>query len=277
MTRPDKATHFTTDRADQACATIGATNADAASAVAIGALDDDELADLYAYPADLVRPWIRANFITSIDGAVAVDGLSGGLSTPADQRIYHLLRTLCDVVLVGSGTVLAENYGPVRFDSSVLDHRGEAGLAPVPPIAVVTASADLPTDHRLFGPGDVPPIVLTCDGADERRVSALADVGARVIRLPGTTVEPQAIRDALADMHLMRVLCEGGPRLIGSMIEADTIDEFCLTTAPVLCAGQAGRVTSSPHAAAVRAHRAALLTDDDGTIATRWLIDRSPV
>lgn len=243
-------------------------------AIQLTTLGRDELADLYAYPPDLATPWIRANFISSIDGAVTVDGLSGGLQTPADQRIYHLLRSLCDVVLVGSGTALAENYGPVRFDSEVRDRRAEAGLAPTPPVAVVTASARIPTDHRLFEDGDAAPIVLTSEAADAERVDALTAAGARVLRLPGSAIEPAAIRGALADLHLLRVLCEGGPHLIGSMIEADALDEFCLTTAPVLTAGSAGRVTASPHGAVHRAHRSVLLTDNDGSIATRWVIDR---
>lgn len=274
MTRHEKATHFTTDPTDRdappAVGTVGA----ASPPIAIGTLGPEELADLYGYPADLSGPWVRANFITSIDGAVAVDGLSGGLATPADQRIYHLLRSLCDVVLVGSGTALAENYGPVAFDPAVRDRRAEAGLAPVPPIAVVTGSARIPADHRLFGASDAAPIVLIGETADERRVDALIGAGARVIRLPGSSVEPAAIVAALAELHLLRVLCEGGPSLIGSMIEADLVDEFCLTTAPVLAAGRAGRATASPHGAVRRAQHAVLLTDDDGTIATRWVIDR---
>ena len=53
------------------------------------------------------RPWVLVNMITSLDGAVAIDQRSGGLGGPADQRVFHLLRDLADVVLVGAGTARA--------------------------------------------------------------------------------------------------------------------------------------------------------------------------
>ncbi len=77
-------------------------------------LSDDHLRSLYGYPDRLDRPWIRTNFVSSIDGAVTVDGVSAGLGTPADKRVFAVLRELADVVVVGAGTVRSENYGGAR-------------------------------------------------------------------------------------------------------------------------------------------------------------------
>ena len=74
-------------------------------------LDDFGLAQAYAFPRER---WLRTNMVMSADGAGAVDGLSGGLSGTADKRVFGILRVLADVVLVGSGTAVAENYKPAR-------------------------------------------------------------------------------------------------------------------------------------------------------------------
>ena len=86
-------------------------------------LADADLAALYAYP-DLTAAgpptaagsshWLRANMVTSMDGAATLLGRSGGLSSEWDQQVFAMLRALTDVILVGAGTVRAEHYGPVR-------------------------------------------------------------------------------------------------------------------------------------------------------------------
>ena len=85
----------------------------------LDAMEDDDLADWYDYPHALDRAWVRANFITSLDGAVTGgDGLSGSIGNDADRRVFGLLRALCDVVLVGAGTARAEGYHPVRVPTA---------------------------------------------------------------------------------------------------------------------------------------------------------------
>lgn len=95
----DIGTYFTSEQAAAALPAIGTE------------VDDDGLRSLYAYPTDVGRPWIRTNFVSSIDGSVTSDGASAGLGTPADTRLFGILRELCDAVLVGAGTVRGENYG----------------------------------------------------------------------------------------------------------------------------------------------------------------------
>src|SRR6266702_4430564 len=87
------------------------------NAIQFTTLDPDELVRLYTYPAALESPWFRVNFISSIDGAATVDGSSGALGGPADHAVFPLLRDLADVILVGAGTVRAENYGGARTDA----------------------------------------------------------------------------------------------------------------------------------------------------------------
>src|SRR5437899_3899790 len=58
------------------------------------------------------RPAVRLNMIASVDGATTVGGVSGGLGGPADKRVFAILRSLADAVLVAAGTARAESYGP---------------------------------------------------------------------------------------------------------------------------------------------------------------------
>ena len=201
-------------------------------------LNDAELLAHYAYPADLSAPHVRVNFVSSLDGAASVDGLSGGLGSAADRTVFGVLRRLADVVLAGAGTVRAENYRGARATT--------IGRTTPPPIAVVTGSADLDPAARLFTDTAVAPIVLTVADAAARRVDALRAAGADVVVLPD--LAPATLLAELGRRGLHRVLCEGGARLHGALVAADAVDELCLTLAPLLTAGPAGRIAAGPAA-----------------------------
>ncbi|MFC9896397.1 pyrimidine reductase family protein [Nocardia sp. NPDC127579] len=246
------------------------------NAIQLTELTADRLADLYAYPAALDAPWVRTNFVSSIDGAATAGDVSQGLGTPADKTVFLLLRDLADVILVGAGTVRAENYGGARTDAARRRRLHERAIgghpdgAP-PPLAVVTASAALEPGSRLFTDTAVPPLILTTAAAPADRKQAIADAGGEVIEVGGVACTQKAILAALAERGLYRVLCEGGPHLHGELLEADLVDELCLTTAPVLIGGTARRITLSAHEFQTTMRRRHVLLDDDGTILTRWV------
>ncbi|AOW92488.1 hypothetical protein BFN03_06640 [Rhodococcus sp. WMMA185] len=236
-----------------------------------GELTESALRELYAYPRHLPRPWIRTNFVCSVDGAVSVDGRSGALGTPADKQVYDTLRELADVVVVGAGTVRAEDYGGVRIGPDGRQRRIESGMSDLPPIAVVSARAHLDPHSRLFADTDVTPIVFTCADADPGKVSDLANAGARVVTAGEHEVTSTGLVTALDELGLRRVLCEGGPSLFGRLAGDDCVDELCLTTAPVLAGGTAGRIATSPRAQVTAMTPAHILADSDGTVLTRWV------
>ncbi|PXX54105.1 5-amino-6-(5-phosphoribosylamino)uracil reductase [Nocardia tenerifensis] len=245
------------------------------NAIQLTDLRPDDLAQLYAYPPDLREPWVRANFVASIDGAATSDGRSGGLGTPADKAVFLMLRELADVVLVGAGTVRAENYGGARTDPRrrrALHERGIGGHAEgaPPPIAVVTASAAIDLGSRLLTDTAVAPLIITTTTAPADRKQQLADAGAEVIEAGDLAVTPKALLRVLAERRLHRVLCEGGPHLFGELLAANEVDELCLTIAPLLVGGTARRISLSAHEFDRPMTRAHLLLDDDGTMLTRW-------
>src|SRR5579864_7298485 len=101
---------------------------------------------------------VRANMIVSVDGAASAGGLSAALGGPADKIVFHALRALTDVILVGAGTMRAENYGPARPGEQARRWRIQHGLSPVPPIAVVTLSCKLNWSAPFFSQAEARPI-----------------------------------------------------------------------------------------------------------------------
>jgi riboflavin biosynthesis pyrimidine reductase len=244
---------------------------------AVGASFDTEdysrLAAFYSYPDDLDRCWVRANMISSLDGGATDDGKAGGLAGPGDRALFARMRQEADVILVGAATVRIENYSGAHMSAAQRQERQRRGQAEVPPIAVITHSADFERDAKLFTRAEVPPLIVTCrETADDarRRFGALADVvdasGRHTDR-----VDPAAVLDILDRRGMRRVLTEGGPSLLSLFIGGDLLDELCVTIAPILVGGQARRIASGSGESHTRMRRSHLLTDDEGYLYTRYV------
>jgi riboflavin biosynthesis pyrimidine reductase len=205
-----------------------------------------DLHGLYDYPPGLGKPFVRANFVSSVDGAVTLDGRSGGLSDPADRDVFALQRAMADVILVGAGTARTEGYRGARMSGRHAELRRERGLAPVPPIAVVTASCWLTAEHVLVSDTEVPPIVITVGSAPAEHRRGLAAAGVPVLVAGDERVDVATAVRMLGDRGLNRVLTEGGPELFGELVKADLVDELCLTISPRLVGGTAGRIAVTP-------------------------------
>lgn len=214
-------------------------------------LEDADIERLYAYPSSR-RPWVRTNFVATIDGAAyAEDGRSGSLGGDIDTRVFHVLRSLADVIVVGAGTARTEGYGPTDR-----------------PIAVVSRSLDIP--DKLVVPGQV--VITTADAPadDLRRLRETVDV----IALGSGRVDWPAVLDEFASRGWLHVMCEGGPSLHGELIGLDLVDELCLTIAPVLAAGEAPRIAHDPRAEG-RPMTLGHAVDVDSVLLTRWVRDRA--
>ncbi|MCD9198246.1 pyrimidine reductase family protein [Aeromicrobium wangtongii] len=214
-------------------------------------LDDAEIERLYAYP-DTGRPWVRTNFVATLDGAAhAEDGRSGSLGGDVDTRVFHVLRSLADVIVVGAGTARIEGYGP-----------GDV------PIAVVSRRLDIP--ERLVVPGQ---LVITTADAPADRIEHLRET-VDVIALGRGRVDWVAVLAELADRGWHRVLCEGGPTLHGELVALDLVDEVCLTIAPVLAAGDAPRIAHGAQSVD-RAMRLGHCVAAEDVLLTRWVRERA--
>jgi riboflavin biosynthesis pyrimidine reductase len=237
-----------------------------------GPLGDADLAACYAVPEAAV-PHLRLNFVSSPDGAATVEGVSAGLQTPGDNRVFGLLRDLADVVLVGAGTIRTEGYGALRPDAWRRQRRRELGRAEIPVLATVSSRLDLDPAAPLFTGAPVRPVVITHRSSPEAARRALAEVAEVVVAGESAVDLPAALR-ALAGMGLRRILCEGGPRLFGTLLAAGCVDELCLTVTPRLAGPGAGRIVAGAPVAAPVPVRLAHLLAEDGALFCRYEVTR---
>jgi len=183
------------------------------------------------------RPWVLVNMVSSADGATSVDGTSTGLGDDDDFTLFRVQRALPDVILVGAGTVRAEDYGPIRLDNERRSRRLERGQESTPRLAIVSGRLNLEPDARVFSDPSNIPIVFTDAAVTSERRDEFAGV-ADVVALE--TLDAKAMIDYLGDMSV--VLCEGGPSLIGQLVSSGLVDEMNLTIAPVMVSGESRRV-----------------------------------
>jgi riboflavin biosynthesis pyrimidine reductase len=203
---------------------------------------DDELLARYAI-RDRTVPRVRANFIASLDGAATHDGLTRGLNNADDKKVFDTLRMLCDVVLVGAGTLRAEGYADLRVEDRAVRWRREHSLPAHPTLAIVSGRLALNPDMAALARAPARAIIFTHARSAlmmREELSRAADV----VVCGEERVDPHAMLAHLAQRGLRQVLCEGGPHLLGTLIEADCVDELCLTLSPVLENGHAGRITA---------------------------------
>jgi riboflavin biosynthesis pyrimidine reductase len=207
-------------------------------------VDDATLAALYSIPAE-APPSLRMNFVTSIDGAVAVEGVSAGLSSAADKRVFGLLRDLADAVVVAAGTLRQEDYGPVVLSPRRRAERASRGLRETPTLVVVTGTLNLEPSHRALAEAPTRPVIVTHAGSPPARRAALSAV-ADVFVAGTDTVDLALARNLLHERGLRHLLCEGGPYLFGALTSAGCVDEVCLTISPLLAGGAPGRISAGP-------------------------------
>jgi riboflavin biosynthesis pyrimidine reductase len=205
----------------------------------------DDLAALYTPPS---TPWLRVNMVSTVDGAATgADGLSGSVNNDADGRVFHLLRDLADVIVVGAGTARAERYKPASK-----------------PIVVVSRSGEIPATLRTASEGMVL-MATTEPAADQARETLGAD---NVLVLGQAAVDLAVLKPALAERGFTHVLCEGGPHLLTTLLAAGAVDELCATTVPKLVGGPYRRITDGPGVDVPL--ELMLLLEDDGTLIARW-------
>lgn len=233
-------------------------------------LDDVDIHEHYA------RDWvaqggIRVDMVSSMDGAATADGLTAGLQTPADNRVFAALRDLADAVLVGAHTVRQEGYAPIRLDDARRAVRQRYGFADVLTTVVLSRRLDFDPAAALFagaGPG-APTVVLTCAAAPEETRSALART-VDVIVCGDLAVDFGLARAALAERGLTRLLCEGGPTTFAELVAAEEWDELCLSLTPLLAGPGPQRIVAGlPWPGDPRPVRMTGLLEEDGALFLR--------
>ena len=187
--------------------------------------------------------------VTSLDGSVTLRAVSEGLGGPADKQALARVRDACDVILIGAGTARDEQYPPYPGGPARQQHRSEKGLAPRPPVAMVTRTGKLPAGHPLVADPDEAPIVIVAAADEQGARSALAGSPAADaidwLVAGDATLDWAAALAGLAARGLPRISCEGGPRINGALLETGLVDEAFVTIAPALVGGDGLRLTAT--------------------------------
>jgi riboflavin biosynthesis pyrimidine reductase len=234
----------------------------------------DDHIDLHAHYADgwLDQGGVRANMVSSVDGAGTVDGLSEGLQTAGDNSVFATLRDLADVVLVGAGTAVAEKYRPVHLSQRRSDLRRDLGLAPTLPLAIVSRSLHVDPAAPLFTAVDTAArtLVFTVEAADPAIKASLHNV-AEVVECGEAEVDLSAAVEVLRTRGMTRVLSEGGPSLLASLADAGVLDELCVSLTPILAGPGASRIVRGSPWPAPRAGMSLVgLLEEDGALFARY-------
>jgi diaminohydroxyphosphoribosylaminopyrimidine deaminase/5-amino-6-(5-phosphoribosylamino)uracil reductase len=180
------------------------------------------------------RPMVTLKLAVTLDGRIATArGESRWITGPEARRLAHLMRAQHDAILVGAGTV--------RADDPLLDVR-DIGMADRAPVRVVAdGSLSLPLTSRLARTAARQPLwIFHAGGADAGRAAALRACGAVLIPCPAGAegrLDTSAMLGLLAERGLTRLLCEGGGRLAGSLLAARVVDRLVTAVAGLVIGG----------------------------------------
>jgi riboflavin-specific deaminase-like protein len=175
------------------------------------------------------RPYLVLNMVTTADGRATIAGRSGPIGNAADQDLFHALRTRVDAVMVGAGTLRAENYGRIVRKPERREARERAGLEPDPLAVVVSGRLDLPDDLPLLHEPEQEVLVATFS---DRELAGAARID--YLRSEGGAVDIAALLAELRRRGIRSVLCEGGPTLNAELLRAGGVDELFHCQAPTL-------------------------------------------
>lgn len=209
-----------------------------------GEIDLQEVYQGLTLQAGADRARVAIGMVSSLDGAASVGGTSGGLGGEADGQAFRRLRAAADAILVGAGTVRAEDYQSPRGTVARRQDRRIRGLEEKPQLVIVTRSLQLSVDHRVFADRDHPPIIVVARDHDRERARELAQV-AQIWTVGDEQVDLPALLQRLSEAGLSRLLCEGGPQLNGALLAEDLVDEIFVTVTPAVYGGEAPRIVRS--------------------------------
>jgi diaminohydroxyphosphoribosylaminopyrimidine deaminase/5-amino-6-(5-phosphoribosylamino)uracil reductase len=208
---------------------------DAGITVETGLLEPEAQETLlgFSHHITLGRPMVTLKLASTLDGRIAThDGQSQWITGTPARRLAHALRGRHDAVMVGVGTVLADNP---ELTCRI------PGFRPNPLVRIIADShLRTPLTSRLLATAaDIPTWFLLREGTNLAREDAFTEIGATLIKIPGSSagVDLTAAMTALSAAGLTRVLVEGGGQLAAAMLRADLVDRLAWFHAPAIMGG----------------------------------------
>lgn len=220
----------------------------------------EELAALYGQfdlPVSYARPSVIGNFVSSLDGVVALNTpgtITGGGEISGfnqhDRMVMGILRAIAGAVVVGAGTLRAAPkhlwladyiYPPLAPAYQKL--RAGLGMRQPPLTVIVSARGQLDLDQPVFNTPGAPTLIVTTQAGAERVSHETLPPPTRLTAVDGARVSAAAILEAIAHERACDIiLTEGGPTLMSDFLAEGLLDELFLTLAPQV----AGRTHANP-------------------------------
>jgi riboflavin-specific deaminase-like protein len=176
------------------------------------------------------RPLVTLSYAQSLDGCIAPRvGEKLAISGPASMQLTHRLRAMHDAILVGIGTLLA--------DDPRLTVRLSPGQNPQP--IVLDSRLRTPLEASLLQ-NDRRPWLACLEDSDAGKAAVLKELGVKILRLPADSaggVSVPALLERLAGLGINSLMVEGGARVISAFLQQNLVDRIVLTVAPVFLGG----------------------------------------
>jgi riboflavin biosynthesis pyrimidine reductase len=226
-------------------------------------------------PPGRERPYVVANFISTLDGRATIQGSTERLGFHTDARVVMRLRTFADAVLIGAGTMRAERYDRMIPVPRLRMYREQIGLPTDPLTVIVSDSMELPWDAGLFtdGHGDV--VVVT----GSTRPPPATATPVVPMRFEGGLDLPAVLGRLYRECGVKTILCEGGPTLLHRAVRDGLVDDLFLTHNPAVVGDDERGLLHGRLPAPVGAELAWVLVAE-GELFSRWRLadvgDRSP-
>ncbi|HSA38601.1 MAG TPA: 2,5-diamino-6-(ribosylamino)-4(3H)-pyrimidinone 5'-phosphate reductase [Methanoregula sp.] len=173
-----------------------------------------------------MRPYVVVNVAMSADGKISTrERRQVKISGSQDFARVDRLKAGSDAVVVGIGTVLADDPSLTVKGEECRQYRKNRGLCEHPVRIVVDSRARIPLTASILHKGSGLRIIAVSEKADPKKVADLKN-SATVIVAGDDTVNLAALMDELGKMSIQRVMVEGGGELIAGMIQAGLVDEI---------------------------------------------------
>jgi riboflavin biosynthesis pyrimidine reductase len=201
------------------------------------------LEQLYGGGIGFDEPRVYANFVSTLDGVVAIPELAQSnklisAGSEGDRFVMGLLRAFADVVLIGAGTLAGSPRGtwtPERAyppaAGAFAELRRRRGRSPAPELAVLSGRGSVAPLHPALQAGA---LVLTSEPGAARLRPRLPETSTIVTLGEETSIDPRRVIDVLRERGHRLILSEAGPHAFGALVDAGLVDELFLTLSPLL-------------------------------------------
>ncbi len=193
-------------------------------------------------------PYVAINMVSTLDGKVSVGGKASPIGSAVDRLIMRNIRCAVDAVLVGAGTVRAEEMN-LSIPEELADKRRSSGLPGQPLGVILAGTGELPLNRKIFRSRDQRIIVVASDTTPETTLKEASELGVCVLQAEGSGLpQPREVLRLLKErMAVGTVLLEGGPRINASFLSSGDVHELFLTVSPKIHRSHRDTLTLAAH------------------------------